>query len=191
MTATPKGLAKRDVIASAAARVLVADGLEAVTHRAVAEAARVPLGSTTYHFSGLDDLRRAAADRIADADIARMAGLIADLDHRRRSADAVARIVVQAVVPAGAHELVTWYERYARAARAPVLAAAARRTNLAAIDTVDAVLRASYRAHSVAAPVVLAVVDGAVLGALADSASPSAARQRAADLLAGLLRRLG
>lgn len=188
--ATPKGLAKRDAIAAAAARVLAADGLEAVTHRAVAAAAGVPLGSTTYHFAGLDDLRQAAADRLAEADIARMTEAIGRLDPRRHSVATVPRTIVHLVVPPGDHELVTWYERYARAAREPVLAAAARRTNRAAINTVRAVLDASAGTRHLDATLVLSAVDGAILGSLADGDRPEAARKRASDLLATLLHQL-
>ena len=48
-----------DEIARAVIDVVARHGLRRLTHRKVAEAAGVPLGSTTYHFETLDDLMAA------------------------------------------------------------------------------------------------------------------------------------
>jgi DNA-binding transcriptional regulator YbjK len=61
---------RRERIARAAIDVVAERGIDKLTHRAVASAAGVPLGSTTYHFATLDDLlaealRQAAADDVA------------------------------------------------------------------------------------------------------------------------------
>jgi DNA-binding transcriptional regulator YbjK len=51
--------------------VIAEHGTAGATHRAIARAADVPLGSTTYHFASLDELHAAAftvhADQVADA----------------------------------------------------------------------------------------------------------------------------
>src|SRR3954465_962 len=47
---------RREQILEATLRVIGREGREAVTHRAVAEEAGVPLGSTTYYFDSRDDL---------------------------------------------------------------------------------------------------------------------------------------
>ena len=47
---------RREQILEAALRVIGRSGRQAVTHRAVAEEAGVPLGSTTYYFDSRDDL---------------------------------------------------------------------------------------------------------------------------------------
>jgi TetR/AcrR family transcriptional regulator, regulator of biofilm formation and stress response len=60
---------RRERIARAAVVVLHRDGVLALNHRAVAEEADVPLGSTTYHFQGLDDLLAAALEWISDEEI--------------------------------------------------------------------------------------------------------------------------
>ncbi|MGJ7905906.1 TetR/AcrR family transcriptional regulator [Actinopolyspora sp. H202] len=62
---------RRERIARAAISVVAERGIEKITHRAVAAAAGVPLGSTTYHFATLDDLlavalRQAAQDNVAE-----------------------------------------------------------------------------------------------------------------------------
>ncbi|MFC4501917.1 MULTISPECIES: TetR/AcrR family transcriptional regulator [Streptomyces] len=51
---------RRQRIIDAAIRVVGRSGLAGLTHRSVAAEADVPLGSTTYHFSTLDDLLVAA-----------------------------------------------------------------------------------------------------------------------------------
>jgi DNA-binding transcriptional regulator YbjK len=53
---TPKGERRRSALICAAAELLCHAGFEAVTHRAVAERAGLPLASTTYYFSSLEEL---------------------------------------------------------------------------------------------------------------------------------------
>ena len=54
---------RRQRIIDAAIRVAELKGIAALSHRTVAAEADVPLGSTTYHFAGLDELLVAALDR--------------------------------------------------------------------------------------------------------------------------------
>ena len=61
-----RGAASRQAIVEAAGRVVVADGLAAVTHRAVAEEAGVPLARTTYHFPTVDVLLRAVQRHLTE-----------------------------------------------------------------------------------------------------------------------------
>jgi DNA-binding transcriptional regulator YbjK len=56
---------RREQILEAALRVIGRSGREAVTHRAVAEEAGVPLGSTTYYFDSRDDLLGQALEHVA------------------------------------------------------------------------------------------------------------------------------
>lgn len=53
---TSTGERKREQILDASVRVFGTGGASAVTHRAVAKVAQVPLGSTTYYFTDRDDL---------------------------------------------------------------------------------------------------------------------------------------
>jgi DNA-binding transcriptional regulator YbjK len=55
---------RRQKIADAATVVMQRDGIFALTHRAVAAEAGVPLGSTTYYFEDLDALLAAALEKI-------------------------------------------------------------------------------------------------------------------------------
>ena len=59
----PTDPTRRDRIADAALAIVLEQGVAAVSHRAVAERAGVPLGSTTYHFESLDDLLVTAVER--------------------------------------------------------------------------------------------------------------------------------
>lgn len=61
---------RRDRILDAALDVLAEHGVSGLTHRLIAAQADVPLGSVTYHFSSLDDLRARAFERyVADQSI--------------------------------------------------------------------------------------------------------------------------
>ncbi|WP_162834025.1 TetR/AcrR family transcriptional regulator [Amycolatopsis circi] len=51
---------RRDKIVAAAEAVVIASGVAGLTHRSVAQEADVPLGSTTYYFATLGELRQAA-----------------------------------------------------------------------------------------------------------------------------------
>lgn len=55
---------RRERIIDAAIRIVELKGIGALSHRSVAAEAGVPLGSTTYHFAGLDDLLVAALERV-------------------------------------------------------------------------------------------------------------------------------
>lgn len=94
-----RGAASRLVILEAATSVIAHDGAAAVTHRAVAEAADVPLSRVSYHFPTIDDLLEAAAT-----------AYLADFDERLRrmatSAVASRRSMVEACTDL-LHELVT------------------------------------------------------------------------------------
>ena len=57
---------RRERILDAAIEVIAEQGMARTTHRLIAAAADVPLGSLTYHFSGLDDLCTQAFTRLAE-----------------------------------------------------------------------------------------------------------------------------
>ena len=63
---------RRERIARAAIAVVAEQGIAGLTHRKVAAAAGVPLGSTTYHFATLDDLVAAALDEAAERSISEL-----------------------------------------------------------------------------------------------------------------------
>ncbi|HEY2058987.1 MAG TPA: TetR family transcriptional regulator [Amycolatopsis sp.] len=65
----PNDPERRARIAKAAIQVVAERGIEGLTHRAVAAAADVPLGSTTYHFATLDDLLEVALHEAAENNV--------------------------------------------------------------------------------------------------------------------------
>lgn len=76
----PEG--RRRAILAAATEIIVEEGAAALTHRAVAKRASVPLGSTTQYFTSIDDMRECALQQLADEideSIARLEPFIATI----------------------------------------------------------------------------------------------------------------
>ena len=67
MATTAKGEARRRLLLDAVLRLLEREGPAAITHRAVAAEAGVPLAAATYYFASIDDLMMSAL-RSATAD---------------------------------------------------------------------------------------------------------------------------
>lgn len=82
---------RRDRIIDARLDVIAESGVSGTSHRKVADAAGVPLGSMTYHFDGMDDLLHAAFSRFS-ATVAEQ--------FERRMADATGPDAAQAAVVA-------------------------------------------------------------------------------------------
>jgi DNA-binding transcriptional regulator YbjK len=106
-------------------RVVGRDGVEALTHRAVAEEADVPLGSTTYHFADKDDLLRSAVELAKDTNRDMLEQTIAGFAPERDLAGAMARLVEVLTGP-DRERLELDYELYLAARRRPALAEVAR-----------------------------------------------------------------
>ncbi|MFE7404788.1 TetR/AcrR family transcriptional regulator [Isoptericola sp. NPDC057559] len=108
---------RRDRIVDACLDVVVAHGVAGTSHRRVAEAADVPLGSMTYHFAGMDELLREAFGRFARTvsdEFERRLGAAADADDARA---AVVGLVSD--VAGTRRDLVLTHELYTLAAREP------------------------------------------------------------------------
>jgi DNA-binding transcriptional regulator YbjK len=109
---------RRDRIVEACLDVVADVGVVGTTHRRVAAAADVPLGSMTYHFSGMDELLHEAftlfADRVAEQMLRRMSSAGTAVEARA----AVVAVIVHDVL--GTHrDLVLTHELYTLAARRP------------------------------------------------------------------------
>ena len=83
---------------SAAAELLAEGGFEAVRHRAVARRAGLPLASTTYYFSSLDDLIARAVEHIGMIEVAQLRARVNDLSRRRRGPETTAEVLVDLLV---------------------------------------------------------------------------------------------
>src|ERR1051325_8173356 len=95
---TPKGERRRYALVSAAAELLCEGGFDAVRHRAVARRAGLPLASTTYYFSSLDDLIINAVDHVGMLEAAQLRARVDALSRRRRGAEAIADILADLLV---------------------------------------------------------------------------------------------
>ena len=62
----PRGEERKTQMLNATLRLIAAGGVDSVTHRRVAEAAGVPLGSTTYHFESREHLLQEAFEHYRD-----------------------------------------------------------------------------------------------------------------------------
>ena len=118
-----KDAARRERIVRAAIDVVAKSGIEGLTHRAVAAVAEVPLGSTTYYFSSLDDLLEAAILEVMEM----AAGEHAAWDERleRKGGDmtaAITELLVSATGPSRDSTIVE-YELYIAAMKRPPLRA--------------------------------------------------------------------
>lgn len=169
---TPKGERRRCALVSAAAELLSEGGFEAVRHRAVARRAGLPLASTTYYFSSLDELIAAAVEYIGLAEAAQMRSRVSSLSRRRRGAESTADILVELLIDdtgAGTEQLISRYERYIACARQPALRDIQRRVLRQRTDAVgEAVERSGRCVRSDLLSALVCAVDGAVVSALVD-----------------------
>ncbi len=176
---TPKGSRRREEILAAATALLVDSGVETLSHRAVATRAGIGLGTVTYHYPGVEDLRTAAIGALAATDVARLNEARLRVPLTRRDARDAAALLVALLLPDTRLELVTWCERSLRPGRDAGALEAARSVRGAARALVSDVFGRSGRATAPPADLVLAIVDGAVLGALADGEDLERIRARA------------
>ena len=171
---TPKGERRRYALVSAAAELLREGGFEAVRHRAVARRAGLPLASTTYYFSSLDDLIASAVAHIGMLEVAQLRAQVATLSRRRRSADKTADLLVDLLVgsesePRLTEQLISRYERHIACARLPGLREIQRRSQRQRVDAVAEVIDRSGRSvRPELVSALICTVDGAVVSALVD-----------------------
>jgi DNA-binding transcriptional regulator YbjK len=77
--------ARRLLLLQTTLRLIADDGIDAVTHRSVAEAADVPLGSTTYWFSSRQEMLREALEHFARLEIETLNEHLDSVLGKRRS----------------------------------------------------------------------------------------------------------
>ncbi|MBI9113955.1 TetR/AcrR family transcriptional regulator [Sanguibacter suaedae] len=186
MTTAPRrqsrGLARRDAITSAAADLVLELGPGALTHRTIATRAGVPLASTTYYFSSLDDLVAEAGALLAARWSAHAVTVATGVEGPVPVADQ-ARLLAAAVLPDGdEHAVRGHYEHLVAAGRSAALAAA----YADARSSLDAVVGALVRTLGLRVPaeLVVAVVDGAAVTALSEGHD---VHERAQSLLRAVL----
>ncbi|GAA2271395.1 TetR family transcriptional regulator [Glycomyces scopariae] len=107
---------RRDRIIDACLDVVAESGVAGASHRKVAAAAGVPLGSMTYHFNGIGELLHEAFARFGSAE---SAAFDAAMAAAAGPAEAEAVIVGIVTAPADPRNLVLAHELYTLAAREP------------------------------------------------------------------------
>lgn len=185
---TDRGRARRTEILDAAIAVVARDGTGALTHRAVAKVARVPLASTTYYFESRDDLLLEAFRHLTERRSAALEAALAVLPERL-SVDAAASGWAHALAELLTGEpawVVAEIEIHLEASRRPPLRAIHAGWEAKAMEYFTAGMKAiGSRKPAADAAIVLAVLTGLEIGEIVNP-TPHAER----DLLAPLLRRL-
>ncbi|WP_229073459.1 TetR/AcrR family transcriptional regulator [Actinoplanes sp. DH11] len=113
---------RKDRIVDAAIRVIAEHGVAGTTHRLIAAEADVPLGSLTYHFTGLDDLRVQAFTRHAERMSAIYAAHFDGVATDEQLLDALTGLI-HGDAGASAADWAVAYELYLAALRDPALRA--------------------------------------------------------------------
>ncbi|GAA0593528.1 TetR/AcrR family transcriptional regulator [Streptomyces crystallinus] len=163
---------RRQRLADAAISTLADSGMRGLTHRAVDQAADVPLGSCSYYFRTRQDLLQAAVERLAELDID-------EIDDRpaligpasvAQIAEATADLI-QHWTTAGRERMLARYELALEAPRRPELRAALHKAG-SRHRAVAAHLLASAGAPDAAAQAnaFVALLDGILLNQLTAAA---------------------
>ena len=131
-----RGQERRHDIARAVIDVVAEHGLRGLTHRRVADAAGVPLGSTTYHFESLDDLLVAGLELAADRNLAMMRRSAEELAPGNDLAGWLADLAI-AMVTTWRESNIAERELYLEAIRTPALRPVARRWDSELVDLLE------------------------------------------------------
>jgi len=109
---------RRDRILAATLDVVAEHGVAGTSHRRVAAAADVPLGSMTYHFDGMESLLHEAFSRFAEESSAQFRARLDAASSRQEARAAVLQIIGD-LDAASTRSLVITHELYTLAAREP------------------------------------------------------------------------
>jgi DNA-binding transcriptional regulator YbjK len=180
---------RRGAILAATVRILGSSGLGAVTHRAVAQEAGVPLAATTYYFASKDELITDAVSLLVDEEVAQLAERAAALGDGVGSPERAAAALVQVLVPdsTAARAQLAKFELYLEAARRPGLRESVAQWQEAFIGLAQMVLHAAGAPDPAErAPLLVTAVDGVLIYELS-RAGTEPVRDRLRHRFAGLL----
>jgi TetR/AcrR family transcriptional regulator, regulator of biofilm formation and stress response len=191
-TVEPATRGRREQILDATLRVIGRDGREAVTHRAVAEEAGVPLGSTTYYFDSRDDLLGQALEHVAAQEVERYGRLGEELRSVKSGRELANRLISELV--AAAEDRVAYiaeYELWLEAGRRPDLREAAQSwCNAEQGAVAGAMERLGSSDPRADASIVVAAIDGLGERVLAREEDPAEAAKELKPELRRLIERL-
>jgi TetR/AcrR family transcriptional regulator, regulator of biofilm formation and stress response len=186
----PRGKARRDALLDAVLRVVAEAGVDAVTHRRVAEVARLPLASTTYWFDSKEHLLTAALERAAERDIERLRAFLGEAPELAPDPLGLAvGAILDPIEDSGQTRrgwLLATYALVLEAARQPTLRDVTTRWTNAYLDALTPLLAAAAsREPRSDAELLLAAADGLLLDQLAtgDASDLAPALRRLADAL--------
>ena len=162
---------RRVLLLQTTLRLIADEGIDAVTHRSVAEAAAVSLGSTTYWFASRQDMLRQALEYFARLEIEGLHERLAPIRGRRLSQRRLVDVFTELLLPQLGRERWRTVAQYAfmqEAARRPELEEVCREWSEAWEEELAA-LFASLGTPSpqLEARMFLAMLDGLLLGQLA------------------------
>jgi DNA-binding transcriptional regulator YbjK len=176
---------RRDALLRATIELLGELGAKSITHRAVAERAGLPLASTTYYFSSVQQLIEEALKLHVAERVAQLSGMAAvALEARGASATAIAERLAEVLASAPTPILVAQYQMYLEAGRNPALQPAVADA-LAAFEGLAAGVLAALGARDPesTAEAFVALLDGFALHRLARPRDPA---REAAALVAAM-----
>jgi DNA-binding transcriptional regulator YbjK len=158
---------RREALLRAAVALLAEGGARAVTHRAVATRAAVPLAATTYYFESIQQLTEEALRLHVSERVTELRELAMAAAAGSTSVEQVAVKLVDALVERDPNAIIAQFEIYLEAARNPAL----RSTVAEALDAFEELARGllaflGARQPEQAAAGFVAVVNGFALNRL-------------------------
>ncbi len=153
-------------------RLIGEEGVDAVSHRRVAELADVPLGSTTYWFASRQDMLVQAFEHFAHLEIESLRSRLSRVLNAGASRDSIVEEFIAFLLPQLDDErwrTIAMYALFQEAARLPELSAVCHEWNIAWHGALAEVFTAlgSPDPH-LAAQMFCSLLDGLMLNQLAD-----------------------
>lgn len=174
-----KAQERRKRLLEATFEIIGKEGIDAVSHRRVAELAGVPLGSTTYYFSSREQMLTEALDHCARVEIDKLGSELSSLSEAAGDRVELGRALTAFVMEQLGEDQWRTMGQYA------LLHEAARRPELRSIvgswtESLCAVIEGALTDIGSSSPaldatMLLAMLDGILLGAMAD---PDTSRRR-------------
>ncbi|ETK37847.1 TetR/AcrR family transcriptional regulator [Microbispora sp. ATCC PTA-5024] len=178
-----RAVRRREALLDAAVDLLGEGGFAAVTHRAVAQRAGLPLAATSYYFSCRDDLLAQAFALLVERELTQMRASLGTLPPG--PLDALADVLAEAYAFDRPRQLGLW-ELYLQAGRDPALQSIARAWTDGCDDIVEHVLeRAGYPSGRSEVRFVTTLLSGLWLEDVVEARPES--RERARDVVARAL----
>jgi DNA-binding transcriptional regulator YbjK len=172
---TTKGERRREELVTAAAALLRSGGFDAVRHRAVAERAGLPLASTTYYFSSLEELVTAAVERTGRDELAEVREQLDALPDGPFGTDELVELILDHLIgresrERGLEAALLRFERLVGAGRRPYLAPSMRKMRSEFEALLAEILARSGRSLGpTAVRDLVSLVDGALVSALIEA----------------------